>query len=273
MDQPKLEAALADLPLGEIRYYDRIGSTNTAAAQWANAGAPDLSLVVADEQTAGRGRLDRSWFTPPGAALAFSLLTHLQAGLASTTPPEASLPLLTALGAVAVSSALRQEYGLAAEIKWPNDVLLNRRKVAGVLAEIQWQGDRPINAVIGIGINVAPKSIPQETDLLYPATCVEALLGRSVDRWDLLHAVLKELLTWRSRLSSKEFLQTWDGHLAFKGQRIRVGVHDAARSTLYEGIVDGLNPDGSLILRTRSGKITTVQSGELYLRPVDKTPE
>ena len=273
MNQRKLEIALADLPLGEMRYYAQTGSTNTEAAQWANRGAPDLSLVVADEQTAGRGRLERSWFTPPGAALAFSLLVHLQGPPACTSLPEPSLPFLTALGAVAVSSALRQEYNLVAEIKWPNDVLLKRRKVAGVLVETQWQGESPTNAIIGIGINVAPRSIPQETDLLYPATCVEALLGRPVDRWVLLHAVLEALLAWRPRLSSKEFLQTWDRHLAFKGQRVRIGYHDAAGSTLHEGIVTGLNPDGSLKLRTKSGKIAHIQSGELTLRPVDKTPE
>ena len=131
-----LQESLSDLPLGEIRYYEQIGSTNTIAKQWAHAGAPDLSLVVADEQTAGRGRLDRIWVTHPGAALAFSLVMQLQS---QSTPPaprqEKVLPFLTALGAVAVSAALRQEFGLTTEIKWPNDVLLNRRKVSGVLAE------------------------------------------------------------------------------------------------------------------------------------------
>jgi BirA family biotin operon repressor/biotin-[acetyl-CoA-carboxylase] ligase len=273
MSQPELEKVLADLPLGEIRYYDRIGSTNTVAAQWAERGAPDLALVVADEQTAGRGRLDRSWFTPPGAALAFSLLLRLNAKAGAVSLPEPSVPLLTALSAVAVSSALQQAYGLTAEIKWPNDVLLNRQKVAGVLVEIQWQGENPVVAVIGIGINVATDSVPQDSDLLFPATCVESALGKPVDRWSLLHAVLGELLTWRERLSSTAFLRTWERRLAFKGEWVRVGLRSPADSTLHEGLVMGLNPDGSLKLRTRSGGIALVQSGELYLRPVDKTPE
>jgi BirA family biotin operon repressor/biotin-[acetyl-CoA-carboxylase] ligase len=274
MDQAQLERTLADLPLGEIRYYDQIGSTNTRAAQWAEAGSPDLSLVVADEQTAGRGRLDRHWFTPPGAALAFSLLIDLQAGdVPAATLPERHVPVLTALGAVAVSSALRRAYSLMAEIKWPNDVLLERRKVAGVLVETHWWGERPTYAVLGIGINVATSSIPQETDLLYPATCVQAVLGRPVDRWVLLHGVLVELLAWRSRLSSRELLRTWNEQLAFKGEWVRVGRADQAGSSQHEGTVIGLDPQGCLLLRTGSGKIATVQSGELYLRPVDKTPE
>lgn len=269
-----LQEALSDLPLGEIRYYEQIGSTNTAAIQWANEGAPDLSLVVADEQTAGRGRMDRIWVTSPGAALAFSLLMQLQGRSAPPAPlPEKGLPFITALGAVAVSAALRQEFGLAAEIKWPNDVLLNRRKVSGVLAETHWQGEKPTSTVLGIGINVATKSIPQDIDLHFPATSVESVVGRPVDRWRLLHAVIEDLLLWRSKLASTEFLQTWENQLAFQGEWVRVGSHDAASNSFQEGVVLGLSPQGSLKLRTRSGQIIAVQSGELHLRPVDKTPE
>ena len=269
-----LQEALSDLPLGEVRYYEQIGSTNTAALQWANAGAPDLSLVVADEQTAGRGRLDRVWVTPPGAALAFSLLMQLQGQSAPPVQlPEKVMPFITALGAVAVSAALRQEYDLIAEIKWPNDVLLARRKISGVLVETQWQGEKPTSTVLGIGINVATKSIPQDIDLLYPATSVESVLGRPVDRWHLLHAVIEELLIWRSQLSSTEFLQTWENQLAFMGEWVRVSSHDNVCTSFQEGIVLGLSPQGTLKLRTRSGQIATIHSGDLHLRPVDKTPE
>jgi len=274
MDQRMLQESLSDLPLGEIRYYEQIGSTNTIAKQWAHAGAPDLSLVVADEQTAGRGRLDRIWVTHPGAALAFSLVMQLQS---QSTPPaprqEKVLPFLTALGAVAVCAALRQEFGLTTEIKWPNDVLLNRRKVSGVLAETQWQGEKPTSTVLGIGINVATKSIPRDIDLRYPATSVESILEKSVDRWHLLHAVIEALLSWRSRLDSAEFLQTWENQLAFMGEWVRISSHDAASTSIQEGVVLGLSPQGCLRLRTRSGRIAVVQSGYLHLRPVDKTPE
>ena len=123
-----LQSILTGLPLGGLRYFDSIGSTNDEALAWARAGAPDYSLVVADTQTAGRGRLQRRWVTNPGAALAFSLVLW-------PAPQERQcLPRFSPLGAVAVRQALAVVFGLPAEIKWPNDVLLGRCKVAGVLA-------------------------------------------------------------------------------------------------------------------------------------------
>ncbi|MEN4100610.1 MAG: biotin--[acetyl-CoA-carboxylase] ligase, partial [Anaerolineaceae bacterium] len=118
---------LAGLPVSELRYFDSIGSTNDEALRWAEQGAPDAALVVADTQTAGRGRMDRRWVTRPGVALAFSLALR-------PTPVEASaLGLFSPLGALAVAAALRENYGLLAEVKWPNDVLLERRKCCGIL--------------------------------------------------------------------------------------------------------------------------------------------
>src|SRR5512147_1345877 len=117
MDQASLQALLSGLPLGAVRYFDTVGSTNDLAARWADDGAPDLSLVAADEQTAGRGRLGRRWITPPGAALAFSLvLTDIR---------QADILRYTALGALAVCDALNLTFSPLppAQIKWPNDVI------------------------------------------------------------------------------------------------------------------------------------------------------
>src|SRR5664279_6508775 len=113
-----LQSILTGLPLGGLRYFDSIGSTNDDALAWARAGAPDFSLVVADAQTAGRGRLLRRWITNPGSALAFSLV------LRPSTQESECLPRFSPLGAVAVRQALADLFGLPAEIKWPNDVLL-----------------------------------------------------------------------------------------------------------------------------------------------------
>src|SRR6266516_4000607 len=112
MNQSELKKTLAKLPLGDVRYFDSIGSTNNEALAWATGGAKDLSLVIADEQTAGRGRLDRKWFTPKGTALAFSLILR---------PTAAEKPYLTrivGLAALAIVDAL-QTRGLVAQIKWP----------------------------------------------------------------------------------------------------------------------------------------------------------
>lgn len=256
MNQPDLERHLTDLPLGGLRYFDELGSTNDEAARWAEAGAPDLSLVVADEQTAGRGRVNRRWFTPPGAALAFSLILRPFVPLPPST--------LSAFGALAVSDALLDSYGLMTEIKWPNDVLAGRRKLAGVLAEAQWQGEELLAVILGIGVNVAPSSVPPETEILFPATCVETALGRPVERWQLLRAVLESVLRWRPRLDTAEFLQSWEERLAFRGEWVEVS---GGGESGQEGILLGLNRDGCLRLRIPSGEEIGVQVGDIRLRP------
>jgi len=275
MDEAVLKELLAGLPLGSIRFYDRTGSTNDEAARWAEADAPHLSLVVADEQTAGRGRLGRRWYTPPGGALAFSLILRSVgqvAGQDAILPcvpylPNEGIPRLTALGALAVCDALRQEYSLDPQIKWPNDVLLEGCKVAGVLAEADWEGERLGSVILGIGINVAVQSVPPQDELLFPATCVEAALGKPVERWALLRAVLQALLQWLPRLNSMDFLRTWEGQLAFRGKWVRITFKQGSS---LKGVVLGLNPDGALRLRLPTGEVTAIQFGELNLRPVDR---
>jgi BirA family biotin operon repressor/biotin-[acetyl-CoA-carboxylase] ligase len=275
MDQASLDLKLADLPLGGVRYFERTGSSNDDAARWIEEGAPDLALVVADQQTAGRGRMGRSWYTPAGASLAFSLVLYPDQEGAYV------LPRLTALGALAVCDALQSLYNLRPKIKWPNDVLLERRKAAGVLVEAQWSGSQLIALILGIGINVAPASVMEDTRLRFPATCVERVAGRPVDRVDLLHAILANLLEWRPRLASQSFLHAWEERLAFRGEWVQVSPgqspgkdglpHDLEGLPLpaYEGQVIGLAPDGSLRLRTRTGDTVMVHVGEVRLAPVE----
>lgn len=264
MDLPLLEQALAGLPLGSIRYYAQTGSTNTDAALWAGADAPDLALVVADEQTAGRGRLGRRWLTPPRAALAFSLVLRPEAG--PFDPAH-----LTALGALAVCDALLDRYHLQAQIKWPNDVLLERRKVGGILVEAHWQGESLRNAILGIGVNITRLAVPDEADQAFPATCVEASLGRPVDRLELLKAVLSHLLEWRPRLGSQEFLRAWEERLAFRNEWVRVSVGDSAalQPEFQEGQILGLEADGALRLCDRTGRNIIFRTGEVSLRPAE----
>ncbi len=250
MDIP-LQDWLAGLPLGPLRYFETIGSTNAHAAEWAEQGAPDLSLVVADEQTAGKGRAGRSWHTPPGSALAFSLVLDPRGAFAS-------LGRYSALGAVAVQDTLARAYGLPGAIKWPNDVLVNGSKVCGVLAETEWQGDRPRHVILGIGINVRADSLPAAQDLRFPATSVEAALGRPVERWVLLRQVLEALLEWREELHSPEFVPAWERRLAFLGQPVRLGN--------VEGRLAGLTPEGHLRLDTGNGE-RVFPMGEIGLRP------
>lgn len=259
MSERDIFESLKDLPLSEVRFYPETGSTNQDALDWAAQGAPDLALIIADHQTAGRGRLGRSWFTPPGAALAFSLI------LRPAQPQPDLLPLYSPLGALGVAIALEQIYGLQPLIKWPNDVLLNQRKVCGVLAETLWQGDVLQAVVLGIGINVAPASVPPANQVLFPATCVEDAVGTMVNRWQLLAEVLKTVIYWHNLLTTPSFFAAWQQRLAFKGEKVRL---ENPGGETFEGILLGINSFGHLRLQMDDGGEKTFSIGDLKLRPL-----
>jgi BirA family transcriptional regulator, biotin operon repressor / biotin---[acetyl-CoA-carboxylase] ligase len=257
MNEHDLQKELSSLPLGRIRYFDSISSTNDEALAWVAQGAHDLSIVIADEQTAGRGRLKRKWFTPKGAALALSVILRPSAA-------ERSHPTrIVGLGALALTSACLK-LGLHAQIKWPNDVLLNRKKTAGILIESVWTGDALDALVLGVGVNVLAASVPPADQVLFPATSLESELGRSVDRADTLRAILSAFLLWRSKLGTDEFLKAWEDALAFRCEQVQIFKDD---ETPLMGELLGLASDGGLCLRQANNNILTIQFGEIHLRP------
>jgi BirA family biotin operon repressor/biotin-[acetyl-CoA-carboxylase] ligase len=214
--------------------------------------------VYAEEQTSGRGRGDHRWFTQPGTALAFSLVLRPLPG------EEQSVLLFSGLGAMAVCEALGMR-GLYPEIKWPNDVLLNHRKVCGILAEAVWMGEKADSIVLGIGMNVKPEAVPPSDQLNFPATSIEAEVGKSVDRLTLLRDVLQALLDLRGLLTKDDFLNALENHLAFRGEQVEIQTEGFPART---GEVEGLERDGSLRLRSHAGQVFTVQFGEVHLLPV-----
>jgi BirA family biotin operon repressor/biotin-[acetyl-CoA-carboxylase] ligase len=275
MDLPSLQNILTGLPIGPIRYYDRIGSTNLEAANWAEQGAPDMALVVADEQTAGRGRQARRWLTIPKASLAFSMV--LKPSTSDTNHNNIELfteteiiARMTALGAVAVSKALEKKYNLISQIKWPNDVMLDGCKVAGVLAEIHWQANLPQTVILGIGVNVNPESVPVGIDLIYPATCIQSVLGKPISRLDLLRAILEQIIEWRNRVKRPEFLKVWEEQLAFRGQWVNIFIEAGSENQeVHRGLVLGLDNLGGLRLRDLIGRDFTLHMGEIRMRPLE----
>ena len=251
---------LRDLPLSIWRYYDSIGSTNDIALKWVQDGAPEMAMVVADNQTAGRGRFQRHWVTNPGAALAFSLVLR---------PDESELPFLShfaALGAIAIHQALQEEWDLASQIKWPNDILLGGSKVAGILIENTWLGNQLQALVMGIGLNISPQSVPPADQVMFPATSLEGVLGYSVDRWAVLRSIILKLDSWRSRLGTPEFLKVWEDHMAYKGEWVRIS---GAGQSDQVGKIKGLMPSGSLILVNHAGEEFKVDAGDVSVRSVD----
>ncbi len=262
MDLRALQSILADLPLGSLAYFNVLDSTNAQAERWVEDGVPHLSLVVADEQTAGRGRSGRAWFTPRGAGLAFSLI------LRPEQIESASIPRLTGLGALAVCEVLQSKYDLQAQIKWPNDVLVGGRKLTGVLVEADWQGDEIRSAVLGIGINVAPDSVPPESEAGFPATCVETALGSPIDRWTLLREVLRVLLSRLLDIDQDEFLQAWEGNLVYQREWVQL-LREGSEPVI--GRLLGLRSDGSLRMSLPNGEEVFFQAGEIHLRKFDRS--
>jgi BirA family biotin operon repressor/biotin-[acetyl-CoA-carboxylase] ligase len=253
-----IRTALQELPLGGLRVFRSLGSTNDEALEWAAHGARDLSVVISDEQTAGRGRAGRRWHTPSGAALALSVVLRPDDG----KPPISGR--LAGLGALAVAEAC-QKIGLPGVIKWPNDVLIQRRKVAGVLVETQWSGQKPEASILGIGINVSRGSIPTVAELSFPATTIEEEMGALPNRVQILRDVLSSLVVWRDRVHTAAFLRGWDSLLAFRGERVSLMREGAAGLT---GTVLGLASDGELRLQTE-GEELRVAVGDLHLFPSD----
>ncbi len=257
MDQNELNKLLSKLNLGNIRYFDSLGSTNDEALAWATSGARDMSLIVADEQTMGRGRYDRPWFTPPGTSLAFSLILH------PTAEEKPHLSRLVGLAALSIAQPL-QARGLYPEIKWPNDVLLNRRKVAGVLIELVWSGEDVENVVIGVGINITKRSVPSTDILRFPAISLEDALGAPVDRGEILNDILTTFISLRPQLGSDTLIKQWEKVLAYQNRQVQVEMGGGQTLT---GKVIGLESDGSLKLRDENGKSITVRFGDVRLRP------
>ncbi len=258
MNETSLKKTLAKLNIGGLRYFDSIGSTNDEALAWAASGAKDFSLVIADEQTRGRGRLHRTWHTPKGSALAVSVILR---------PDEKIKPHLSrtvGLAALAVTDSLLR-LGLKAKIKWPNDILITDKKTAGILVESVWSGSDVDSLVIGIGINVYKTSVPPQDSLRFPATSIEDELHKEPPaREEILREVLSSLNAWREKIASNELIKTWEERLAFRGWRAQIISND---EVLQTGIIDGLEPDGSLRLHDDNGKPAIVRFGDVSLRP------
>ena len=233
----------------------KVDSTNRIAREAAAAGAPHGAVVVAEEQTAGRGRLGRAWVSPPGAGIYASLICRPQ------LPPE-TMPLLTLLTAVAACEAIKQTTGQVATIKWPNDLLLNGGKLAGILTEMTGDADSLSVVIIGIGINVntATDQLPERP--LYPATSLLAETGVRADRAALLAAFLERFEKWFTQLTTGHataIVERWSELSGMLGRQLSV----QQVSGIITGTVTGIDPSGALRLCDGKGESRLIVSGDI----------
>jgi BirA family biotin operon repressor/biotin-[acetyl-CoA-carboxylase] ligase len=238
-----------------FEHHDSIDSTNRRAKELAAAGCPARSLVVAEAQTAGRGRRGRAWHSPAGSGIYASLV------LRPTLAPEHA-PLLTLAASVAIAEALCARANVATVIKWPNDVLVGTRKIAGILTEMVAEPERMDFAVVGFGINVnlAASAVPAE--LRAVATSLRIETGRTFRRAELLADCLKRLGDLCAELEAGRFdavLAPWRARSNFIGRRVRV---ETLRETRV-GLASDVGPDGSLVLETADGVRHSVLSGDV----------
>jgi BirA family biotin operon repressor/biotin-[acetyl-CoA-carboxylase] ligase len=240
-----------------LLYFSAVGSTNDVAASIAESGPSDGAVVIADAQTAGRGRRGREWFSPAGSGLYVSIVLDIP----RTSPdPARATGLLTLAAGVALSEAVEVCTGVRAEIKWPNDLLIHGRKIAGILAEGVTSATDLTSIVLGYGINLAPASFPPE--LRERASSLETELGRPIDRGLLCVESLLAVARRRDDLVAGRFdaiLDAWRARApGSRGARVAWRSESGPRS----GVTTGIDEQGALLVRTADG-VERILAGEV----------
>lgn len=239
----------------EVAWLPKVGSTNRWAMEQAEHGAPAYHWFVADMQTAGRGRLGRAWFSPPGCNLYASCLLRPK-----LTPAQA--PQVALAAALAARRALAA-CGIEAGIKWPNDLLVNGKKIAGILCEVQAEPERVIAVVMGIGINVALTAAMLAPELRPIATSVR-IEGGTADRTQVFSALAKETrkaVETLERLGFAALRDEWNAASVLQGREVEVQFSGQTRA----GTVRGLDDDGFLLLAGPAG-VERIVAGDVTVK-------
>jgi BirA family biotin operon repressor/biotin-[acetyl-CoA-carboxylase] ligase len=241
----------------DIRVFRETTSTSDVAEKLARDGAAEGVVVIAESQTAGRGRLGRRWVSPAGKGLWLSVLLRPPFRPQQTTQ-------LTIAAAVAVARAVHTQTGLLPEVKWPNDLLLGGRKFGGILTELSGEQDRVRHAVLGIGVdvNVVASDLPVEVRRI--ATSLRIALGRPVPRAELAVALLRELEADYRRLLAgrfEEIADEWERLCTTIGRDLEVEIGGRR----VRGRAESLDTDGALLLRTEHGRLERITGGDVVL--------
>jgi len=234
-----------------IHYFPEIGSTMDAARELAKKGVGEGTIVIAEAQTRGRGRLSREWLSP-GGGIYFTFV------LRPVISP-AYAPRINLMASIAVAATIRKLFGLKAELKWPNDVLIEGRKVCGILAEMDAEMDVVNFVNVGIGIN-ANTSIPQFEKMV---TSLKGALGREISRKEFLSALLMEIERLQPLLMNADLLQEWKKLSITLNKDVRI----AAPGEVIVGRAIDIDTTGALIVKKRNGSLKKVVAGDcIHLR-------
>lgn len=243
-----------------VQYYEQTGSTNIQAKRLAEEGAAGGTLVVADMQTDGRGRRGRGWISPAGTNVYYTLLLRPQ-----FQPDKASM--LTLVMALAVARAVEDVTGVSTHIKWPNDVVMNGRKMVGILTEMSAESDYIHHIVIGVGINVGEQQFPEE--LADRVTSVDREAGRKIPRAELIQKCMEYFETYYESFaecgSMSGLMGEYHDYLINRGRSVRV----LDPRGEYGGMAEGINENGELLVRLEDGSIRAVYAGEVSVRGVN----
>jgi BirA family biotin operon repressor/biotin-[acetyl-CoA-carboxylase] ligase len=235
-----------------VIYYPRLTSTMDIAKHQAQQGAREGTVIVAEEQTVGRGRIKRTWLSPKGS-IALSIILY---------PQLAYLSSLIMVASLAVVHGIEQLTGLKSQIKWPNDVLVNDKKVCGILIESDVKGDSVDYAVIGIGVNVNLR-LSEFPGISPTATSLSHELGRDVSRLDMIRCLLAEAERLYLALpTGQSVYQEWRDRLVTLGKKVQV----RSGATTYKGVAESVASDSSLLLRQPDGSLLKIVTGDVTLR-------
>lgn len=236
----------------KVIYYPSVASTMDVARQKVQQGVAEGTVIVADEQVAGKGRIKRIWLSPRGN-IALSIIFY---------PRLSYLPYLIMLASLAVVHSIEAVTGLKPQIKWPNDVLVNGKKVCGILIESDVRGDTVAYAIIGIGMNVSLR-FSDVSELISQATSLSGELGRDVSRVNMIRHLLTEIEKLYLALPSGQAIyDEWRDRLVTLGRRVLV----KSGTSILEGIAESVGTDGSLLLRLSDGSTTKIIAGDVTLR-------
>jgi BirA family biotin operon repressor/biotin-[acetyl-CoA-carboxylase] ligase len=250
-----LRRRLRDSIFGKhIYHYFKTASTNTIALELGHAGEPHGAIVIAEEQSGGRGRAGRSWHSERTSGIYVTVLLRPQ-----ISPILA--PLITMVAGLAVRDAVQEETGVVADLRWPNDLLANGKKFCGILSEMYAEPSQVRFVIVGIGINVNHTSFPPE--LAEIATSLRIVTGRPVSRLQLLVRLLRQLESYYNRFlteGAEPILARFTEASSYaRGKRVRISMGNES----YAGTTDGLEPNGLLRVRRDDGQVTVVLSGDV----------